>query len=78
MKIIKSSVLLIKKLCDFSVNIKTFREMKTLNKENNMIKKYICKIIFYSLSAPSNSPFKFCRILLDDMPTVEPEDSIAL
>lgn len=46
MKIIKSSALLIKKLCDFSVNIKTFRKMKTLNKESNMIKKYICKIIF--------------------------------
>lgn len=48
MKIIKSSVLLIEKLCDFSVNIKTFRKMKTLNKESNMIKKYICKIILYS------------------------------
>lgn len=28
--------------------------------------------------APFNSPFKFSRILLDDIPTVKPDDSIAL
>lgn len=28
--------------------------------------------------APFNSPFKLYRILLDDIPTAEPEDSIAL